>query len=129
MGAERRDSISALLDRAEQQFGRIQKEYEESLTAKKIKPPLRVDIKNYFENLRSALEEAEKLAGLEKLDGTLWHAYRRKWATERKHHPDADVAAAGGWANPNTLRLVYQQADQDTMLQVVLELGELREAK
>ena len=44
------------------------------------------------------LQGAEKLAGLEKLDGSLWHAYRRKWATERKHLPDADVAAAGGWA-------------------------------
>ena len=75
------------------------------------------------------LEEAEKLAGLPKLDGSLWHAYRRKWATERKHLPDADVAAGGGWANPNTLRLVYQQADQETMLRVVLERGELREAK
>ena len=75
------------------------------------------------------LRKAEELAGLPKLDGSLWHAYRRKWATERKHLPDADVAAAGGWANPDTLRLVYQQADADTMLRVVLERGELREAK
>ena len=75
------------------------------------------------------LQEAEKLAGLEKLDGSLWHSYRRKWATERKHLPDADVAAAGGWTNSNTLRLVYQQADQETMLRVVLERGELREAQ
>ena len=74
------------------------------------------------------LRTAEKLAGLEKLDGSLWHAYRRKWATERKHMPDANVAAGGGWANPNTLRLVYQQTDADTMLRVVLERGELREA-
>ncbi len=77
----------------------------------------------------SWLERAEKLAGLEKLNGSLWHAYRRRWATARKHLPDADVAAAGGWANPNTLRLVYQQADADTMLRVVLEPGELREAQ
>jgi len=75
------------------------------------------------------LLKAEELAGLEKLNGSLWHAYRRKWAIERKHLPDADVAAAGGWANLNTLRLVYQQADQETMLKVVLERGELREAK
>ena len=75
------------------------------------------------------LQQAEKLAGLEKLDGSLWHAYRRKWATERKHLPDADVAAAGGWVNSNTLRLVYQQADQETMLRVVLEGGTLREAQ
>ena len=73
--------------------------------------------------------KAEELAGLEKLDGSLWHAYRRKWATERKHLPDIDVAAAGGWTNSNTLRLVYQQADQETMLQVVLEGGMLREAQ
>ena len=66
---------------------------------------------------------------MERLDGSLWHAYRRKWATERKHLPDADVAAAGGWENTNTLRLIYQQADQETMLQVVLERGILREAK
>ena len=77
----------------------------------------------------SWLERAERLAGLEKLNGSLWHAYRRRWATSRKHLPDADVAAAGGWANPNTLRLVYQQVDADTMLRVVLEPGELREAK
>ena len=75
------------------------------------------------------LQEAEKLAGLEKLDGSLWHAYRRKWATERKHLPDADVAAAGGWTNSNTLRQVYQQADQETMLRVVLGGGTLREAQ
>ena len=75
------------------------------------------------------LRKAEELAGLPKLNGSLWHAYRRKWATERKHLPDADVAAAGGWKNPDTLRLVYQQADQETMLRVVLERGELREAK
>ena len=75
------------------------------------------------------LRTAEKLAGLEKLDGGLWHTYRRKWATERKHLPDADVAAAGGWTNSNTLRLVYQQADQETMLRVVLEGGKLREAQ
>ena len=75
------------------------------------------------------LRKAEELAGLPKLDGSLWHAYRRKWATERKHLPDVDVAAAGGWKNADTLRLVYQQADQDTMLRVVLERAELREAK
>ena len=42
------------------------------------------------------LLRAEKLAGVAKQEGSLWHAYRRKWATERKHLPDVDVAAAGG---------------------------------
>lgn len=32
------------------------------------------------------LSVAEKAAELPKLDGGLWHPYRRKWATERKHH-------------------------------------------
>lgn len=48
------------------------------------------------------LREAERLAKLEPQQGSLWHAYRRKWATERKHHPDVDVAAAGGWKTPKT---------------------------
>lgn len=73
--------------------------------------------------------QAEKLAGMEPQEGSLWHAYRRKWATERKHLPDVDVAASGGWKNAITLKQAYQQADQATLLQVVLGAGELREAK
>lgn len=73
--------------------------------------------------------EAEKLAGLPKHDGSLWHAYRRGWATARKSLPDVDVAAAGGWKSTETLRRVYQQPDAQTMLKVVLEAPELREAR
>lgn len=75
------------------------------------------------------LYKAEEMAGLESQKGSLWHAYRRKWVTERKHHPDADVAAAGGWADTQALRRCYQQADEETTLRVVLDAGELREAK
>ena len=75
------------------------------------------------------LRTAEGLAKLDSQDGTLWHAFRRMWATERKHLPAVDVATAGGWKNAHTLQLVYQQPDADTMLRVVLEHGELREAK
>ena len=75
------------------------------------------------------LRKAEKLAELEPQKGSLWHAYRRKWATERKHHPDVDVAAAGGWENVQSLKTAYQQADAKTMLRVILEAGELREAQ
>lgn len=75
------------------------------------------------------LSEAEKAAGLERQKGSLWHAYRRKWATERKHLPDVDVAMAGGWKSTDALRQSYQLADDVTMLQVVLGAGELREAK
>ena len=66
------------------------------------------------------LRRAERLAGLEPLEGSLWHAYRRKWATERKHLPPTDVAAAGGWAGPESMQRSYQHADQATMLRVVL---------
>ncbi|HUP25675.1 MAG TPA: tyrosine-type recombinase/integrase [Thermoanaerobaculia bacterium] len=75
------------------------------------------------------LIEAEKLAELEPQEGSLWHAYRRKWATERKHLPDVDVAAAGGWKTVQTLKTAYQQADPDTMLRVVLGGAELRDAR
>jgi len=75
------------------------------------------------------LRKAEAMAKLEPQKGSLWHAYRRKWATERKHHPDVDVAEAGGWKTIETLKTAYQQADPETMLRVVLEAGELREAQ
>jgi hypothetical protein len=71
--------------------------------------------------------KAEQEAKLESQDGSLFHAYRRKWATERKHLPAADVARAGGWANAHTLQLIYQQSDPATLLRVVLEEGKLRE--
>jgi hypothetical protein len=73
------------------------------------------------------LKGGEKLARLQTQEGSLWHAYRRKWVTERKHLPDVDVAAAGGWADTQSLKSAYQQADAETMLRVVLEAGELRE--
>ena len=75
------------------------------------------------------LREGERLAGVKPQKGSLWHAYRRKWATERKHLPDADVAATGGWKNTVSLKTAYQQADPETILRVVLEAGELREAR
>ena len=65
------------------------------------------------------LRRAETAAGLEKLLGGLWHAYRRKWATERKDLPLKDVAAAGGWKDVTTLLTCYQHADEATMLRVM----------
>jgi hypothetical protein len=53
----------------------------------------------------------ETAAGVEKLEGGLWHAYRRKWATERKELPLKDVAAAGGWKDVTTLLRCYQHAE------------------
>ena len=70
---------------------------------------------------------AEKKAQLQKLDGSLWHAYRRKWAIERKTLPLKDVAAAGGWKDVNTLLEVYQQSDEESVLAVTSVALKLRE--
>jgi integrase len=65
------------------------------------------------------LRDAETKAGLPKLDGSLWHAYRRSWATSRKKLPVVDVAAAGGWSDVSTLLNCYQQPDKETLLEVM----------
>jgi integrase len=65
------------------------------------------------------LERAEAAAGVRKLDGSLWHAYRRGWVSERKHLSDTDVAAVGGWTGTDTLKKCYQLPDDDSMLEVL----------
>lgn len=75
--------------------------------------PIRRDV------LDKRLRQAEAKAKLPKLDGSLWHAYRRSWATSRKDLPTADVAAAGGWSDVGTLLRCYQQPDEATMLAVM----------
>ena len=76
-----------------------------------------------YELASSWLRRAEALAKLPKQRGSLWHAYRRKWATERKHLPDVDVAAAGGWRDTRAMKVSYQQADAATQLRVVEAAG------
>ncbi len=75
------------------------------------------------------LEKAERVAKLTHLDGGLWHAYRRGWATARKGLELQDVMAAGGWGDPTCLQTIYQQADPVTLRRVVIEAPELREAE
>ena len=65
------------------------------------------------------LKRAVKLTGATKPDGSLWHAFRRLWATERKGLPVKDVAAAGGWTDVTTLIECYQQPDEETLRDVV----------
>jgi hypothetical protein len=52
----REHDIAALLAKAEQQLLQIMKEYDASLHAKAIHAALKVDVKNYCENLRSVLD-------------------------------------------------------------------------
>jgi integrase len=82
-----------------------------------------------YEDASKWLRAAEKKAKLAKLKGSLWHAYRRKWGTERKGLPVQDVAAAGGWKDIQTLQRIYQQPDPATLYRVVTEATELREAQ
>src|SRR5581483_6054376 len=71
------------------------------------------------------LDYAENHAGLRKMRMGAWHPYRRKWATERKHLPLVDVAAAGGWKGTQMLLKCYQQPDPDTILSVMNEPSKL----
>ena len=83
--------------------------------------PVRRDVLDHW------LRAAEKKAKLPKLDGGLWHPYRRAWATSRKHLPAVDVAAAGGWSDVATLLRCYQRPDDDTMLRVMVESRKITE--
>lgn len=80
-----------------------------------------------YSRVRTWLLEAERLAGLPKQRGSLFHACRRAWATARRHLPVTDVAAAGGWRSTVTIQRCYQQPDEATMLTVVLAGAELME--
>jgi len=70
--------------------------------------------------LHDWLCEAYRRAGLARPPRKAWHAFRRKWATDRKELPAPDVAEAGGWKSPATLQNVYQRADAETIREVVL---------
>jgi integrase len=74
----------------------------------------------------SWLRRAEHLAGLEHLPGGAWHAFRRAWASKRKHLSVKDVAYAGGWKDTSTLLRCYQQPDPETIEQVVFGGRRLR---
>lgn len=82
--------------------------------------PIRLDVAGAW--LRAAKEKT----------GRTWprrfgfHAFRRMFATSRKHLPIQDVAAAGGWKGTQVLRDLYQQADPETMEAVVMGGRELR---
>jgi integrase len=66
------------------------------------------------------LRKAYQLAGLPRQPGGIWHSLHRNWATEQKGYPIKDVALAGGWRTERTVLSSYQQADAETVRQVVL---------
>lgn len=79
------------------------------------------------ETLALFLRRALERAGLPRLPHDGFHGLRRKWAVERKHLPDADVMAAGGWRSLGTLKRHYQLADESGVLEAVLSPRRLRE--
>jgi integrase len=79
--------------------------------------------------VRQWLRQAERLAELEPQQGSAWHAYRRGWATARKHLPLPDIAVAGGWKGTEALQRCYLHADDETMLAVVMSGTQLREVR
>lgn len=53
------------------------------------------------------LRKAEKLAKLEHLERGGYHAFRRAWASERRHLLAQDAAAAAGWRSLAVMRSAY----------------------
>ena len=70
---------------------------------------------------------AETKAGLPKLEGGTCHAYRRKWKSERSHHPVKAVAVAGGWTDISTMLRCYDHPDDADVLAVTSEPRKRRE--
>ncbi len=68
---------------------------------------------------RDWLRGAEELASLDHIPGGGWHMFRRGFVTMRKGLSEPDLAALGGWKNPNVMRTHYQQPDFDAMSRVV----------
>lgn len=64
------------------------------------------------------LARAERLAKVQHQAQSGWHAFRRRWATKRKHFALKDLAAAGDW---RTLDMAahYQQSDRTARLAVI----------
>ncbi|MGH7688846.1 MAG: tyrosine-type recombinase/integrase [Gemmatimonadaceae bacterium] len=79
------------------------------------------------ELLSQRISQAETAAALPKLDGGTCHPYRRKWRSERSHHPIKAVAVAGGWVDVETMLKCYDQPDDADILAVTSEERKRRE--
>jgi hypothetical protein len=76
------------------------------------------------------LLKAEKLAGVRHLSAAgCGIRTGAKFATERKHIADVDVAAVGGWKDVATMKRSYQQVDPATTQEVLNSPRRLRERK
>ena len=70
------------------------------------------------------LVQAERLAKQPKLEGGLWHPYRRHYGTMLKGKvDDSDIARSGGWRSTASLRKSYIQADAEGQRKVLELVG------
>jgi hypothetical protein len=65
------------------------------------------------------LRQAEKKAKLPRLARGGYHAFRRQFASERRHLADTDVMAAAGWRSVAVMRKSYQHTDAEGLLSAV----------
>jgi integrase len=79
------------------------------------------------ELLSQWIRKAEVDAKLPKLDGGTCHPYRRKWRSERPHHPLTAVAYAGGWTDFDTMMRCYDIPEDADILAVTSETRKRRD--
>ncbi len=70
--------------------------------------------------------DAERLAELEHVHGMGFHSARRKFASELKSTNLRDLAYMGGWKNPQTVLLVYQQPEIAVQREALASRKDLR---
>ena len=79
------------------------------------------------ELLSQWIAKAEDEAELPKLEGGTCHPYRRKWRSERSHHPIKAVAVAGGWSDFDTMLRCYDIPEDADVLAVTSEVRKRRD--
>lgn len=109
---EGKDRISPLTERAREALLVLREEWPDSRYVFSA-PGLR-DQPLHRNRADHWLRKAEALAGLERMG---WHAFRRKWASERMGVPGA--AQAGGWENDRTMQASYQHPDWELLVDAV----------
>ncbi len=70
------------------------------------------------------LRQAERKAGLPRLARGGYHAFRRQFASERRHLPDVEVMAAAGWRSVAVMRRSYQHTDAQGVFNAIQRPGD-----
>jgi hypothetical protein len=89
-------------------------------------PAPRSDRAWHKDHALNLLYRSERLAGIEWPGGVRprrlgFHAFRRRWRSDRRHLPNSLVAAAGGWKDVRTIELYDVVDEQDLYLVIASE--------